>query len=95
MLQVHTALFVLPDNVRDIDRDKNVGFLIREANQREHDGHELGFVGSALLFGAGRGGGEEVVGWGVRAGRSWVSFVATFLKGVCLVDESLDGRERH
>ena len=67
MLQIHTARFVLPNNVRNIDRDKHVSFPINETDQREHDGHELGLVGAALLFGAGRGCREEVVGWCVCA----------------------------
>ena len=69
MLQIHTACFVLPNNVRNIDRDKYVGFLIHETNQREHDGHEFRLVGAALLLGAGGRGGEEVVSWCVGAGK--------------------------
>ena len=67
MLQIHAACIVLPNNVRNIDRNENVGLLIHKANQREHDGHELRLVGAALLFGARRRCGEEVVGWCICA----------------------------
>lgn len=76
MLQIHAACVVLPNNVRNIDCNENVGLLLHEADQCEHDGHEFGLVGAALLFGAWRRRGEEVVGWCVRA----VGLVSSWLR---------------
>jgi len=74
MLQIYTTCFILSNDVRDIDRDEHVSLLVHEADQCEHDGHELRLVGAALLFSAGRRGREEVVGWCIWA----VGFVSVF-----------------
>lgn len=67
MLQIHASSLKLPSNMRDIDGNKHISLLLHQPNQSKHNHHELWLIGSALLFGAWRGSGEEVVGWYVGA----------------------------